>query len=211
MLTVIGLGLLVSLAAHTGQQAQQTVLFIMLPMMLLSGSYSHRIDAGGFGAGDLRDAADLGGAAVARIFVKGVGFGALVPELLVLAAFAILIFWGCGDCNPPAVVGVADDRPEADGRRAESLTQPSRCADLPNASEPSRRSTESTSTSPVGKSSDSLGPMGAANRRRSECSPARSRRPAVWRTCWVRTCWRIRPGYSAGSGTCRRSSRCSEI
>ena len=37
MLTVIGLGLLVSLAAHTRQQAQQTVLFIMLPMMLLSG------------------------------------------------------------------------------------------------------------------------------------------------------------------------------
>ena len=37
MLTVIGLGLLVSLASHTRQQAQQTILFIMLPMMLLSG------------------------------------------------------------------------------------------------------------------------------------------------------------------------------
>ena len=36
MLTVIGLGLLVSLASHTRQQAQQTM-FIMLPMMLLSG------------------------------------------------------------------------------------------------------------------------------------------------------------------------------
>jgi ABC-2 type transport system permease protein len=36
-LTAIGMGLLISLVSHTQQQAQQTVMFIMIPTMVLSG------------------------------------------------------------------------------------------------------------------------------------------------------------------------------
>ena len=37
MLTTVALGLFISLVSHTRQQAQQTVMFIMLPFMVLSG------------------------------------------------------------------------------------------------------------------------------------------------------------------------------
>jgi ABC-2 type transport system permease protein len=93
MLTVIGLGLLVSLAAHTRQQAQQTVLFIMLPMMLLSG-FIFPIESMPAALVPVTYVMPLTWAVLLLrgVFVKGVGFSALVPELLVLAAFAILIF-----------------------------------------------------------------------------------------------------------------------
>lgn len=93
MLTAIGMGLLVSLVSHTRQQAQQTVLFVMMPMMLLSGfifpveampalirpiayllPLTYALDV-------LRSAA-----------IKGSGFAALADPLVALAAFGVVIF-----------------------------------------------------------------------------------------------------------------------
>ncbi len=93
MLTVIGLGLLVSLASHTRQQAQQTILFIMLPMMLLSG-FIFPIESMPAVLVPVTYAMPLTWAVLLLrgAFVKGVGFTALVPELLVLAIFAVVIF-----------------------------------------------------------------------------------------------------------------------
>jgi ABC-2 type transport system permease protein len=93
MLTVIGLGLLVSLASHTRQQAQQTILFIMLPMMLLSG-FIFPIESMPAALVPVTYALPLTWAVLLLrgAFVKGVGFSALVPELLVLALFAVVIF-----------------------------------------------------------------------------------------------------------------------
>ena len=93
LLTVIGLGLLVSLASHTRQQAQQTILFIMLPMMLLSG-FIFPIESMPAALVPLTYAMPLTWAVLLLrgAFVKGVGFSALVPELLVLALFAVVIF-----------------------------------------------------------------------------------------------------------------------
>jgi ABC-2 type transport system permease protein len=92
-LTVIGLGLLVSLAAHTRQQAQQTVLFIMVPMMLLSG-FIFPIESMPATLLPVTYALPLTWAVLLLrgVFVKGVGFSAIVPELLVLALFAVVIF-----------------------------------------------------------------------------------------------------------------------
>ena len=92
LLTVIGLGLLVSLASHTRQQAQQTILFIMLPMMLLSG-FIFPIESMPAALVPLTYAMPLTWAVplLRGAFVKGVGFSALVPELLVLA-LGVVIF-----------------------------------------------------------------------------------------------------------------------
>jgi ABC-2 type transport system permease protein len=93
MLTVIGLGLLVSLASHTRQQAQQTVLFIMLPMMLLSG-FIFPIESMPTALVPVTYVMPLTWAVLLLrgAFVKGVGFSALAPELLILALFAVVIF-----------------------------------------------------------------------------------------------------------------------
>jgi ABC-2 type transport system permease protein len=93
MLTVIGLGLLVSLVSHTRQQAQQTVLFIMLPMMLLSG-FIFPIESMPTALVPVTYALPLTWAVrlLRGAFVKGVGFSALLPDLLILALFAVVIF-----------------------------------------------------------------------------------------------------------------------
>ncbi|HEU4908874.1 MAG TPA: ABC transporter permease [Propionibacteriaceae bacterium] len=93
MLTVIGLGLLVSLVSHTRQQAQQTVLFIMLPMMLLSG-FIFPIESMPTALVPVTYALPLTWAVLLLrgAFVKGVGFSALLPDLLILALFAVVIF-----------------------------------------------------------------------------------------------------------------------
>lgn len=93
MLTVIGLGLLVSLASHTRQQAQQTVLFIMMPMMLLSG-FIFPIESMPAALVPVTYLMPLTWAVLLLrgAFVKGVGFSAIVPELAVLAIFALVIF-----------------------------------------------------------------------------------------------------------------------
>lgn len=93
MLTVIGLGLLVSLVSHTRQQAQQTVMFIMLPMMLLSG-FIFPIESMPTALVPVTYALPLTWAVLLLrgAFVKGVGFSALLPDLLILALFAVVIF-----------------------------------------------------------------------------------------------------------------------
>ena len=93
MLTVIGLGLLVSLASHTRQQAQQTVLFIMMPMMLLSG-FIFPIESMPAALVPVSYVMPLTWAVMLLrgAFVKGVAFSALVPELMILALFAVVIF-----------------------------------------------------------------------------------------------------------------------
>jgi ABC-2 type transport system permease protein len=93
MLTVIGLGLLVSLASHTRQQAQQTVLFIMVPMMLLSG-FIFPIESMPAALVPVTNVLPLTWAVLLMraAFVKGVSFSAIVPELAVLAVFAVVIF-----------------------------------------------------------------------------------------------------------------------
>lgn len=93
MLTCIGLGLFVSLVSRTRQQAQQTVMFIMLPVMLLSG-FIFPIDSMPKEVVPvtylipLRYALDvLRGSAV-----KGTDLATLMPSLLALAAFGVVIF-----------------------------------------------------------------------------------------------------------------------
>jgi ABC-2 type transport system permease protein len=95
MLSAIGLGLLVSLISSTRQQAQQAVLFLMLPFMVLSGfifpisSMPDAIKPVTY-AIPLRYALDvLRGAAV-----KGAGFADLAVPLLALSGFGIVIFTG---------------------------------------------------------------------------------------------------------------------
>ena len=121
MLTVIGLGLLVSLAAHTRQQAQQTVLFIMLPMMLLSG-FIFPIESMPAALVPVTYAMplDLGGAAVARNICQRRRLQCAGTRATGARRLRDPDLWGCGDGYPPAVVGVADDCPRADGRRARS-------------------------------------------------------------------------------------------
>jgi ABC-2 type transport system permease protein len=93
MLSVIGLGLLVSLVSHTRQQAQQTVMFIALPMMLLSG-FIFPIESMPAVLAPLTYLMPLTWAVIVLrgSFVKGVGISALGPDLLALALFAVVIF-----------------------------------------------------------------------------------------------------------------------
>jgi ABC-type multidrug transport system permease subunit len=93
LVALVGLGLLVSLASHTRQQAQQTVLFIMLPMMLLSG-FIFPIESMPSALVPVTYVMPLTWAVLLLrgAFVKGVGFGPLVPEFLVLTLFAVVIF-----------------------------------------------------------------------------------------------------------------------
>lgn len=93
MLTCIGLGLFVSLVSRTRQQAQQTVMFIMLPVMLLSG-FIFPIESMPKAVVPvtylipLRYALDvLRGSAI-----KGSGLETLTPSLLALAGFGVVIF-----------------------------------------------------------------------------------------------------------------------
>ena len=89
MLTTVALGLLISLVSHTRQQAQQTVMFIMLPFMVLSGfifpvasmppaivPLTYLIP--------LRYAVEI----LRGTFIKGAGIAELQLQLLALAAFS---------------------------------------------------------------------------------------------------------------------------
>jgi ABC-2 type transport system permease protein len=93
MLTCIGLGLLVSLVSHTRQQAQQAMMFIMLPTMVLSG-FIFPIASMPPLIQPLTNLIPLTFAleVLRGAFVKGSGFAALAPQLLVLAGFAAVIF-----------------------------------------------------------------------------------------------------------------------
>lgn len=91
----IGLGLLVSLVSHTRHQAQQTVMFLMLPAMLLSG-FIFPIDSMPPAivpityAIPLRYVLDV----LRGTAVQGAGLDALAAPLLALAAFAVVVFTG---------------------------------------------------------------------------------------------------------------------
>ena len=93
MLTSIGLGLLVSLMANTRQQAQQVIIFLMLPFMILSGfifpiqSMPDWLQAVSAMIPMTYILAVLRGA-----FVKGSGFADLAVPLFALAGFAIVLF-----------------------------------------------------------------------------------------------------------------------
>jgi ABC-type multidrug transport system permease subunit len=93
LLTVIGLGLLVSLVSHTRQQAQQTVMFIALPMMLLSG-FIFPIESMPAALVPITYLVPLTWAVIVLrgSFIKGVDFAAVAPDLLALAVFSVVIF-----------------------------------------------------------------------------------------------------------------------
>lgn len=93
MLTCIGTGLLVSLVSHTRHQAQQTVMFIMIPTMILSG-FIFPIESMPAGLQPIASVFPLTWAltVLRGAFVKGSGFAALATPLLVLAVFAVVIF-----------------------------------------------------------------------------------------------------------------------
>ncbi len=93
MLTCIGQGLLVSLVSHTRHQAQQTVMLVMIPTMILSG-FIFPIESMPEWLQPVSKVLPLTWAldVLRGAFVKGSGFGALAVPLLVLAGFAVVIF-----------------------------------------------------------------------------------------------------------------------
>lgn len=93
MLTSIGLGLLVSLISRTRHQAQQAVMFIMIPVMVLSG-FIFPIDSMPAAIVPITYLIPLRYAIVVMraAFTKGSGFAALAPELIAMAFFALLVF-----------------------------------------------------------------------------------------------------------------------
>ncbi|MEA4945248.1 MAG: ABC transporter permease [Propionicimonas sp.] len=93
MLTSIGLGLLVSLMAHTRQQAQQVIVFLMMPFMILSG-FIFPIESMPAWLQPVSRAIPMTYALemLRGVFVKGSGFADLATPLLALAGFGVVIF-----------------------------------------------------------------------------------------------------------------------
>ena len=92
MLTTVALGLFISLVSHTRQQAQQTVMFIMLPFMVLSGfifpvasmppvaQYLTYLIP-------LRYAVEI----LRGTFIEGAGARELIFQLVALAVFSVVL------------------------------------------------------------------------------------------------------------------------
>jgi ABC-2 type transport system permease protein len=93
MLTSIGIGLLVSLVSKTQQQAQQTLMFVLLPMMVLSG-FIFPIESMPAVVAPLAYVIPLTYAliAVRGAFLKGATITDLASPLLAMTVFAIVIF-----------------------------------------------------------------------------------------------------------------------
>ncbi len=93
MLTNVGMGLLISLVSRTRQQAQQMMMFVMLPTMILSG-FIFPIESMPDAIKPFTAAIPMTHALVVMrgAFVKGAGFDALATPLLALAGFAVAIF-----------------------------------------------------------------------------------------------------------------------
>jgi ABC-2 type transport system permease protein len=93
MLTAIGIGLLISLVSRTQQQAQQTVMFIMIPTMVLSG-FIFPIESMPAAIVPLTYLIPLRYALVVlrASFLKGTGMLELWQPLLAMLVFAIVIF-----------------------------------------------------------------------------------------------------------------------
>jgi ABC-2 type transport system permease protein len=92
-LTSVGMGLLISLVSRTQQQAQQTVMFIMIPTMVLSG-FIFPIESMPAAIVPLTYAIPLRYALVVlrSAFLKGSGIPDLWGQFLAMAAFAAVIF-----------------------------------------------------------------------------------------------------------------------
>ncbi|MCC6496170.1 MAG: ABC transporter permease [Propionibacteriaceae bacterium] len=93
MFTCLGLGLFISLVSRTRHQAQQTVMFIMIPTMVLSG-FIFPIQSMPALIQPLTQVIPLTFAlkVLRGAFVKGSGFAALAVPMLTLAGFAVVIF-----------------------------------------------------------------------------------------------------------------------
>ena len=93
MLTSIGIGLLVSLVSRTQQQAQQTVMFILIPTMVLSG-FIFPIESMPPAIVPLTYLIPLRYALVVLrgAFLKGASIAEMWQPLLAMAVFAAVIF-----------------------------------------------------------------------------------------------------------------------
>jgi ABC-2 type transport system permease protein len=93
MLVNIGMGLLVSLVSRTRQQAQQAMVFLMIPTMVLSG-FIFPIDSMPAVIQPFTKLIPMTWAleVMRGSFVKGSDFAALAVPLIVLAGFAAVIF-----------------------------------------------------------------------------------------------------------------------
>lgn len=93
MFTAIGLGLLVSLISRTRHQAQQAVMFIMIPVMVLSG-FIFPIESMPAAIVPITYLIPLRYAIVVMraAFIKGSGFAALAPEFAAMAFFSAVVF-----------------------------------------------------------------------------------------------------------------------
>ncbi|MCA0307199.1 MAG: ABC transporter permease [Actinobacteria bacterium] len=93
MFTCIGLGLLVSLVSRTRHQAQQAVMFIMIPTMVLSG-FIFPIQSMPAIIQPLTNLIPLTFAlqVLRGAFVKGSDFAALAVPMLALVGFGVVIF-----------------------------------------------------------------------------------------------------------------------
>ncbi len=93
LLISVGLGLLVSLISRTRQQAQQALVFIMIPTMVLSG-FIFPIESMPEAIQPLTYAVPLRYAltVLRGSFVKGSGFEALAAPLWAMVGFAVVIF-----------------------------------------------------------------------------------------------------------------------
>lgn len=92
MLTTVALGLFISLVSHTRQQAQQAVIFIMLPFFVLSGfifpvaSMPPVLQVVTYFI-PLRYAIEI----LRGTFIQGAGAGELVWQMLALAGFSVVM------------------------------------------------------------------------------------------------------------------------
>ncbi len=93
MLTSVGLGLLISLWSRTRTQAQQTVMFIMIPSMVLSG-FIFPVESMPPAIVPLTYLIPMRYAVVIMrsAFIKGSGFGDLWVEFAALAVFSVVVF-----------------------------------------------------------------------------------------------------------------------
>jgi len=94
MFTAIGIGLLVSLVSHTRQQAQQAVMFITIPMMVLSG-FIFPIESMPPEVVPITYLIPLRYAitVLRGAFIKGSGFQALAEPMVEMAVFSAVVFW----------------------------------------------------------------------------------------------------------------------
>ena len=94
MLTVLGIGLLISTVSRTRQQAQQATMFIILPSFVLSG-FIFPIESMPAIIQPLTYLIPLRYVLVALRgnFLKGSGFIDLWPQFLVMTVFAVVVFF----------------------------------------------------------------------------------------------------------------------